>query len=355
MFLTRYLLQKSAALLAVILFWIAYPPWQASSMAGYSSRAVVHAVLFYSPTCGHCQKVMTEDLPPLKEKYGDQLDILELDATQEPGKTLYFAALDEYQVPRERWGVPALFVGNTHLVGSVEIPELFPGMIEEGMNQGGIPFPNIPGLSEFIPEEPVVGRPQADGPLFWQKFMLDPLANGIAVAVLVGMVVSVLFVGMMFLKAPGGAGPSRLPGWLVPVLCLVGLGIAGYLSIVEVTDTAAVCGPVGDCNSVQQSPYASVMGIPVGILGLAGYLAILVAWLLQRVVSPSTGAYISLAIWGMAFLGTLFAIYLTFLEPFVIGATCAWCVTNSIVITLLLWATSRPALQSAGQLGGGED
>jgi uncharacterized membrane protein len=47
----------------------------------------------------------------------------------------------------------------------------------------------------------------------------------------------------------------------------------------------------------------------------------------------------------MALLGTLFSIYLTFLEPFVIGATCIWCITSAIVITLLLWTTTGPALQ----------
>jgi uncharacterized membrane protein len=48
-------------------------------------------------------------------------------------------------------------------------------------------------------------------------------------------------------------------------------------------------------------------------------------------------------IWGAALLGTLFSVYLTFLEPFVIGATCAWCLTSAVVITLLLWATAPMA------------
>ena len=53
-----------------------------------------------------------------------------------------------------------------------------------------------------------------------------------------------------------------------------------------------------------------------------------------------------LSLWGMAWIGAIFSIYLTFLEPFVIGATCMWCLTSAVVMTLLLWATTPAALQS---------
>jgi uncharacterized membrane protein len=33
----------------------------------------------------------------------------------------------------------------------------------------------------------------------------------------------------------------------------------------------------------------------------------------------------------------LFSIYLTFLEPFVIGASCAWCLTSAIILSALYW------------------
>jgi uncharacterized membrane protein len=53
----------------------------------------------------------------------------------------------------------------------------------------------------------------------------------------------------------------------------------------------------------------------------------------------------TLGIWAAALLGTLFSVYLTFLEPFVIGATCAWCLTSAVVMTLLLWATAPMAAE----------
>ena len=39
--------------------------------------------------------------------------------------------------------------------------------------------------------------------------------------------------------------------------------------------------------------------------------------------------------------GTLFSIYLTLLEPFVIGAACPWCLASAILMTLLLWLALR--------------
>ena len=115
-----------------------------------ASSPVVQAVLFYSPTCSHCHKVITEDLPPLTEKYGDQLQILGVDVTVEAGQNLYQAAIQRFNIPDDRLGVPTLVVGGTVLVGSLEIPEQFPILIEQWLAAGGIGWPDIPGLKESL-------------------------------------------------------------------------------------------------------------------------------------------------------------------------------------------------------------
>jgi uncharacterized membrane protein len=113
---------------------------------------------------------------------------------------------------------------------------------------------------------------------------------------------------------------------------------------VETSGAEAVCGPVGDCNTVQLSPYALLFGVlPVGLLGLIGYAMILGGWALYR-FGPSSIRWISsIAVWGMAFFGVLFSIYLTFLEPFVIGATCMWCISSAIFQTIIFLAATGPA------------
>jgi uncharacterized membrane protein len=169
------------------------------------------------------------------------------------------------------------------------------------------------------------------------------------------MVISIIWVGVIFLKP---VDEEKLPAaprypWLVPLLCLAGLFVASYMTYVEVRNVQAVCGPVGDCNSVQQSAYATLFGfLPVGIFGLIGYIAILAAWVVWRFVRSGVQKWAAFAMWGMAVFGVLFSIYLTFLEPFVIGATCIWCISSALIVTALLWVTTPIATYAMSDISG---
>lgn len=341
------------------------------------AQPVVRAVLFYSPGCGHCRYVITETLPPLFAKYGEQLQIVSVDVTQPQGQILFAAALQKFGI--ETGGVPFLVVGDTYLIGSVQIPETFPILIESYLAQGGVDWPDIPGLREALALSsgnetataaastqpaalqttpvPATVDPASVSPMAtpglapsgfhstdWRdNFARDPAGNALAVLVLAGMSASIVWAVVLLQKTNG----TSLRGgwaWSIPVLCAVGLGVAGYLAYVETTQITAVCGPVGDCNTVQQSEYARLFGVlPVGVLGLMGYVAILIAW---GIAKYGRGHFAELAAWSMfamtAF-GTLFSIYLTFLEPFVIGATCAWCLTSSVLMTALMLLSLGPA------------
>jgi len=348
---------------------------------------VTKAVLFYSPSCGHCEYVITEVLPPLLEQYGDQLLILLVDVTQPQGQQLYQNTIQQFQISDDRLGVPTLVCGQTVLVGSGEIPEQFPGIIQTSLSVGGVDWPAIPGLAENLPadtreeitsqatdtsnpptagssgtgatatrsEPAVLQQSPADPDLqasqpgdtgIIAKFKQDPAANTLAVIVLLVMLASTLFIVFAFLSST----PPRLPqfpAWTIPVVSVLGLGVALYLSYIELFQAEAVCGPVGNCNAVQNSPYAYLFGvIPVGVLGAVGYITILLGWLLVSRGPVSLHKPLNLVLWGMAWIGTIFSIYLTFLEPFVIGATCMWCLTSAVLMTILLWATTPAALQA---------
>jgi uncharacterized membrane protein len=69
---------------------------------------------------------------------------------------------------------------------------------------------------------------------------------------------------------------------------------------------------------------------------------ILLAWLGIRFGRNGVENIGALALLGLTFTGTLFSIYLTFLEPFVIGATCAWCLTSAVLMTLLMLLSLGP-------------
>jgi len=135
--------------------------------------------------------------------------------------------------------------------------------------------------------------------------------------------------------------------WSILISAIGGLVVAGYLTFVESTGAAIVCGPSQGCEAVQNSKYAILFGfLPVGILGLAGYIGILAAWVIWQFGPASLTRLASLSIWGMCVFGVLLSIYLTFLEPFVIGATCMWCISSAVLMIILL-LVSTPAAQEA--------
>lgn len=167
------------------------------------------------------------------------------------------------------------------------------------------------------------------------RIALDPQGNSLAILVLLGMT---LVAARSALLVPRWREVRwQVPeSWTIPVLALAGLGVAAYLSWVEIGGAEAVCGPVGDCNTVQQSAYATLFGIvPIGVLGVVGFAAILLGWWAGRLAAGRARAGIGLALFALTGCGTLFSIYLTFLEPFVIGATCLWCLGSAVIMTLL--------------------
>lgn len=335
----------------------------------HAQEPVVHAVLFYSPTCPHCHTVIKEHLPPLLEKYGERLVILGINTMIPDGRRIYDATMDQFAVPDNDRGVPALVVGERLLQGGREIPESFPAIVDQGLTRGGIGWPDIPGLREVLEARGLTGTSSsAEGSAdrrspstvekrskkqalektlsleltLADRLARDPAGNSLAIVVLAGMLFSLCFIGYQYLSATPRLAPW--PRWSIPALLPIGLGVAAYLSFVEVNQVEAVCGPVGDCNAVQQSPYAYLFGVvPMALLGLLAYIAIGLAWALQHFGPHRWRRLGAVSTLGLALIGTLFSIYLTFLEPFVIGATCIWCLTSAVIMTLMLWAAATSA------------
>jgi uncharacterized membrane protein len=109
------------------------------------------------------------------------------------------------------------------------------------------------------------------------------------------------------------------------LIAVAGLGVAAYLTWAHYADTQVVCVAGGGCEKVQQSEYSEVAGIPVALLGLLSYSAIL-AFILWDSPTARLGAA------TLALVGVLFAAYLVVLQLFVIDATCIWCMVNDVLI-----------------------
>jgi uncharacterized membrane protein len=192
-------------------------------------------------------------------------------------------------------------------------------------------------------------------PAAWDLLQTQGVTFALALVVFGVLVISILVPVLIFVGKPRHALLDGWYTWAVPLLSVAGITVASYLSFIEATQSRPVCGPLGDCSTVQDSPYAILFGIlPVGILGLAGYLAIVAAWTVRQFGPPSMKNLASLGLWGMAVFGVLFSAYLTFLEPFVIGATCMWCINSAVLMILMLWVTT-PAAQAALSASGEND
>jgi cytochrome c biogenesis protein CcdA/thiol-disulfide isomerase/thioredoxin len=114
--------------------------------AASADEPVVRAVLFWSETCPHCHLVLNETLPPLQEQYGERLQVLTVEVSDQAGYELWRAAMDAWPVRDDQRGVPMLFIGDRVLVGSYDIPNQLPGLIEQHLAAGGVDYPAIPGL-----------------------------------------------------------------------------------------------------------------------------------------------------------------------------------------------------------------
>lgn len=373
----------SAAILAVMLV--------GGGSAAAQDPPAVRAVLFFSPTCGHCEYVINEVLPQIFDANGGTpivavdeslaaeevvfylatngtLEILLVDVSRSSGAALFAAATEAFDIDSD--GVPRLMVGDRYLIGSGDIPELFPGIVGDALAEGGVDWPAIPGLAAALAPlvtvpttattapsttagnstptttgdlpattSPGISIPGAEESSIGDKWGRDPVGNSIAVIVLLAIAAATLATIHRLRRA---TSPAR-PGLEVPVLAVIGIVVAGYLTWVEAGGGAAVCGPVGDCNAVQQSEYARLFGvIPIGLLGIVGYGGILALWVAGR-LAPSEAGRLTLARFAVAAAGVLFSIYLTVLEPFVIGATCAWCLTSALTITGIMFVSAPEA------------
>src|SRR3954452_21803138 len=130
----------------------------------------------------------------------------------------------------------------------------------------------------------------------------------------------------------------------IAIATVAGLGaaITGYLTVVHYTGARLVC-PTSGCEVVQRSRYSELVGVPVALLGLLGFAAILGTALVRGPRAAQLGA-------GLALVAFLFSGYLLVVQLVAIHAICTWCVTSDALTTLLLpltWLRVRSVERAA--------
>ncbi len=365
-----------------------------------AQEPVAYGLFFYSPACGHCHDVINNDWGAIQDEFGEQLQVLFVNIQIPEGSRLMSQITSEMNINSS--GVPMLVLGETVLIGSIEIPARTADVIRTGLVNGGIDVPPVAGV-EAVFMQALGDAYQTNVDLIsssTQPALLSDVANGFAIAILIAMVTSISAIGIAFINpqvkqaitgrwqifvvaftalitvgfigsllfgsdeiiVTGITGVMAVlmtvvafvaltqrqaptPRALVPVVLVVGLIVASYMTYVETTAADAVCGVVGNCNIVQQSEYASLFGIPIGVIGIIGYVSLFAVWLVSLRDERAHNIFFLLVAGGM-----LFTIYLTFLEPFVIGASCMWCLTSALTMLLLLWMSAPTILSNAPQL-----
>lgn len=133
----------------------------------------------------------------------------------------------------------------------------------------------------------------------------------------------------------GYAGKAKRSNLMLAIAILSFAGV--LLSAVSLQrhyarSTTSYCdfGERFSCDIVNRSEYSSVAGIPVAGIGVAGYavLLILAAFYRDREETP-------MRLLVMACVGLAFALYLTYIEAYVLSTWCILCLSSLTVISLI--------------------
>ena len=125
---------------------------------------------------------------------------------------------------------------------------------------------------------------------------------------------------------------TKIPRLIILVLSALGIALSGYLTYLYYGKAhATFCALGSGCDIVRESSYSAIIGIPVSLFGVIGYLSILISALMPI---PYRTKWLSL--YFLSLVGFAFSAYLTYVEFFVIKAVCPYCVTSTIIITVIL-------------------
>ena len=123
------------------------------------------------------------------------------------------------------------------------------------------------------------------------------------------------------------------------LLSLLGLFVSAYLYLYKIGRIGTLACGAGGCETVQQSPWSRFAGVDVALIGVVGYAGLLLLSLAALQPGLMARRWPTTLLLGLAGVGAAFALYLTYLELFVIHAICRWCVGSAIIILAVFVTT----------------
>jgi uncharacterized membrane protein len=133
-----------------------------------------------------------------------------------------------------------------------------------------------------------------------------------------------------------GIRKINLPVYVMLALTLVGILDAMYVAYGSYSGTQLWCPILDGCNTVVNSPYSRVLGMPMSYFGFIYYLFMfgLAARLAYEPASKSLRFRAVL----YAALGAVSSAYFIYLQLSLIQAICSYCIISAIISFLLLFA-----------------
>jgi len=131
---------------------------------------------------------------------------------------------------------------------------------------------------------------------------------------------------------------------LIAFVAALGVGVATYIAIADAAGGAPVCLAGGGCQTVADSSYSHLAGIDVAVLGIVGYVLLLVSAFFANDAARFGGFLVALGGFG-------FSVYLTYIEIFKIEAICQWCVASAVLMTILFLLNATRLIGYAGAEG----
>jgi len=170
--------------------------------------------------------------------------------------------------------------------------------------------------------------------------LLACMVSGALLGLLLAIPIAVIFLWLIFRNSAEvpfevQARNRRL---VIIVLTLLGIFVAGYLTWSHYSGVPVYCGGSSSCEKVNNSRYAflgpfpAVGQVPVALIGLTGYVIVLV---LSLIPQKEDRQWPMLLIFGGSLIGVMLQWYLFYIEVAVLRAICYWCVTSQTIITLI--------------------
>jgi vitamin-K-epoxide reductase (warfarin-sensitive) len=132
---------------------------------------------------------------------------------------------------------------------------------------------------------------------------------------------------------PVGGKRSRKLFWAIAVLSVAGILVSAIsLERHYAKSATSFCefGQKFDCDIVNRSEYSSIMGIPIAGIGVLGYgLLLALSTLYQQRAETPTRLLLASAV------GLAFALYLTYVEAYLLETWCILCLSSLALITII--------------------